>query len=398
VNLFTRKASRAHGTASVAVVVQADGASGEDPEQPPQADVSNAGVEIDSMPPPVSGPSPGARVWTDGEADVAPAVGGAEEAATVAHLELTNPASNSTDLADDGATPIVGEAPWSSGPVAFGDAAKLGPHPRGLPAQPWRVSDYVADTVLDGMAAGSIEVRGVSARGHSHRYVGTVRQDSFALGAAGRYFAFAVADGLGSAEWSHVGSATAAREAVKWEQLEFAGEHVAREGSILRMPGLATYVTRAAFERGLTERDVATTLVLAAVPKEPEVDTEGRPFWTVAIFSVGDSGAAIIRDGSWTRVNADAHSADGIASTATDALPFSVKPERVLLKVQPGDVLVLATDGVLNVAAANAEYRDALVALWSEGVPEPAELLRYVDATVKSYDDDRTFVGIRFAG
>ena len=60
-------------------------------------------------------------------------------------------------------------------------------------------------------------VRGVSQRGHLHRYNGAPRQDDFAVHQLpdGRVIAL-VADGVSGAPQSHIGASTVAKHAAEW--------------------------------------------------------------------------------------------------------------------------------------------------------------------------------------
>ena len=68
------------------------------------------------------------------------------------------------------------------------------------------------DVVIDGWSTEAMTVRGVSQRGHLHRYNGAPRQDDFAVHHLpdGRVIVL-VADGVSQAPQSHIGASTAIR-------------------------------------------------------------------------------------------------------------------------------------------------------------------------------------------
>ena len=271
--------------------------------------------------------------------------------------------------------------------LEFGPRAVLRPEPNVVTPQSLRLEDHVSDTELDGARVGACEVRAVSVRGHAHRWEGEVRQDSFALGLNGDRLLLAVADGVGSASASHVGSNTAVREAVR-EALD--------PTSVISRARQAVH--DAAIMRSLEPRSVSTTIVVAEVPAVPDL-VEGQSTWTVTLSQLGDSPAVRLRFGEWEFLRppgAAAADAGELTNSAVEALPLSGKATTWTETFLPGDVLLLVTDGVSNLATANSEYRDAIASLFADHTPSMAELLRVVDATVKSFDDDRTLVAHQF--
>src|SRR6202000_1883202 len=73
------------------------------------------------------------------------------------------------------------------------------------------------DVVIDGWSTDVMTVRGVSQRGHLHRYNGAPRQDDFALHRLpdGRVIVL-VADGVSGALQSHIGASTVTKQAADW--------------------------------------------------------------------------------------------------------------------------------------------------------------------------------------
>lgn len=272
-------------------------------------------------------------------------------------------------------------------PLEFGPEARLRPEPNGVTPQPVRLEDHVSDTELDGGRVGANEIRAVSARGHMHRWEGDVRQDAFAFGLSGNRLVLAVSDGVGNAVASSVGSNAAVRESSR---------EVLDENTVVSRARQA--VQDAAVARGLSPRDVSATLVAASVPVEP---TRGgdKSLWPVTIYQLGDSVAVRLRGGAWDVLHhpdARQTGSDDLTNSAVDALPHSGDAAIWIEHFEPEDVLLLVTDGVSNLATANDEYKQAIISLFDMRTPSMAELLRVVDATVKSFDDDRTVVALRF--
>jgi serine/threonine protein phosphatase PrpC len=264
----------------------------------------------------------------------------------------------------------------------------------------------IPDMVVDGAAHEALTVRAASVRGDSHRYHSEPRQDSLAVTRIGEQGAdelllLAVADGVGSAARSHVGSQQACRLAALYLDTVAAELAAAlRESDPARFAGaadpalrhVATLLAHQARERGEDPGAYATTLRMLLVPLDPAVRVRG-------FLAVGDGGTALLRDGRWYLgiTDPDPHSdgeGDGVIDTRTAALPHSHRAQAQLLgPAQPGDVLVLCTDGLSTPLAGDAGMRDFLGRAWGAGpVPAPADFLWQLQYRVKSYDDDRTAV------
>lgn len=278
----------------------------------------------------------------------------------------------------------------SNAPRRFGPPANLSPVPRRLAMQ-LSASRHVPDTALDWLDAAVGRVRALSTRGHMHRYAGEVRQDSFGIGTPEGYLTLAVADGVGSSSASHIGSAFAARTSVTLTTLTQALD---APGTVAVSLGYLTSTMHTlAAEAGLEPRQLSTTLVLAAIADQQP--SEGG--FEVILAQVGDSSAWRLRDGQWTELGAEPEDAESPIITAVESMPLHPTARVWRETFHPGETLALVSDGVGNILPANREFADALAALWQVDAPAPAELLSVLDATVKSYDDDRTFVGLRFA-
>ncbi|MER5402175.1 protein phosphatase 2C domain-containing protein [Streptomyces sp. NPDC002599] len=303
-----------------------------------------------------------------------------------------------------GSVPALG-APFHSGPKP----PLYAPEPRELPSvREDPTAALTPDMVVDGAGYGPLTVRAASVRGDSHRYQGEPRQDSLAvvrLGTPGPdgLLLLAVADGVGSAARSHVGSQEACRLAAM--ELDSVSAELAETLRAGDRPGFAALVDTAvgrvatllahrAREHGDDPAAYATTLRALLVPLDPRVRARG-------FLAVGDGGTALLRAGEWNLSLTDPeHDGDGMIDTRTAALPHGHRARALLLApALPGDVLVLCTDGLSTPLAGDAGMRDFLGAGWGRGVvPAPADFLWQLQYRVKSYDDDRTAVVLWEAG
>ncbi|MEU9200139.1 protein phosphatase 2C domain-containing protein [Streptomyces sp. NPDC048332] len=260
------------------------------------------------------------------------------------------------------------------------------------------------DIVVDGAAYGPLVVRAASVRGDSHRYLGEPRQDALCvtrIGSpdSGELLLLAVADGVGSAARSHVGSNEVCRQAAVYLD-RVAGDLL----DALRAEDLAAFTARADEAVGsiavlladLAHREgqfrpeaYATTLRILLVPLDPAVRTRG-------FMAVGDGGTALLRNGAWYLdvTQEEDPEASGMIDTRTAALPLArTAVTRLLGPAAPGDVLVLSTDGLSTPLSGDQGMRDFLNEAWGTGtVPGPADFLWQSQFRVKSYDDDRSVV------
>ncbi|MBY9075962.1 protein phosphatase 2C domain-containing protein [Nocardioides sp. WL0053] len=283
-------------------------------------------------------------------------------------------------------------------PLSFGPAAVLKPQPPRLPDWPHTAMEHVPDTAIDWLDTEVGHVRAVSARGHMHRYLGEVRQDSYGLGLVEDVLVISVADGLGSAEWSHMGSAVASAEAARWKGFLELTCGDAAPFETVSMEALAEELAAVAADRGVDVREVATTLVAAAV-RTRQMSEQGIAF-EVTLLQVGDSTAwrCSSEEGGWVKLGEEPDDRSTLISTAVDPLPLHHEARVWRETFEAGETLALVSDGVGNMFQANSDYASVLAGLWQDGAPTPSRLLEVVDATVKSFDDDRTFVGIHFPG
>jgi len=229
--------------------------------------------------------------------------------------------------------------------------------------------------------------RSASVRGDDHRYYGEPRQDSavcFSVTDQEHSFVvLGVADGVGSQPMSHIGSYAALLGLGKapnaW-QLLADGRH--QEAALAFATSAQREVVRFASGYKVDPIATSTTLTFAVIWSDA---AGGRNF---VVARVGDSEAHLIRGAEWIALFGNSADAD-LESTGTYCLPSNgTVPEVVAGTLLPGDVLLVCTDGFAGTLNA-AGRREHLQQSW-QTPPSLTELLWQVDASVRSYGDDRS--------
>ncbi|NLE82320.1 MAG: protein phosphatase 2C domain-containing protein [Rhodococcus sp.] len=275
----------------------------------------------------------------------------------------------------------------------FGAPARLKAVPEKHVEAPLRSYENVRDTVIDWVDDKHGQLRAASVRGHIHRYEAGVRQDNFAFSRGANYLALAVSDGVGNAKASHLGSAFASRTVVESESL-LRDIVSARHPADVSLRDIATLLRSVATDAGVEGGDVSTTLTAAVI-----LDNQSQAGETsVVLAQIGDSPAYRLSRGEWIELSCPAlQSRPGdLIDNSVNPLPGHFMASVWVETFHPGETLVLVSDGVGDPVKSNGEYAAALAALWHRTAPSPADLLKVLDATVKSFDDDRTMIALRF--
>ncbi|MFD7446306.1 protein phosphatase 2C domain-containing protein [Streptomyces sp. NPDC059909] len=281
------------------------------------------------------------------------------------------------------------------------------PHPLGRPSV--RDADEFAAfspaVLLDGARVGRLTVRAASVRGDSHNWEGNCRQDAMTVTRIGppeaEMLLLAVADGVGSALYSHVGSDAFSRLAAVY--LDREAESIYAALCAQNEADLRTLATKAVAgaagelrsgwassaghkSRPYADQDYATTLHVLLIPTDARVRER-------VLCSVGDGGLFVLRQGRWE--HGDPNDGGGLLDTRTEALPHAYHSVKAaLLRTVPGEVLLLGTDGITNpLTQKDPEFALRLADAWSGPVvPSMSDFLWQAQTRAMSYDDDRTVI------
>jgi hypothetical protein len=245
---------------------------------------------------------------------------------------------------------------------------------------PGAPSGVIAD--FGSLADGLVALRAASVRGLSHQHDGSPRQDSYAIISTPSSIVVAVADGVGSAPYSHLGSRVAADTAAA----------VAATGAGAEAVVVAAIAAISEQARRL-DRDpaaLATTLLVL----EADIGVAAEP-WPVRVTEWGDTRASVYLPGSvvdghpdWRRV---CPGRDDVAANVR-ALPLHRVPTTWGSTVWfPGEVLMAATDGIDSVLDPTNVIGHGLALAWLE---QPTMWQFIADVAFESAGarDDRTAV------
>jgi serine/threonine protein phosphatase PrpC len=256
------------------------------------------------------------------------------------------------------------------------------------------------DVVIDGWSSDALTMRGVSQRGHLHRYNGAPRQDDFAVHrlSDGRVV-IVVADGVSASPQSHIGAAVAVKQAADWLRSNIGADLASLDwNALMRHAAYAlTVSTQTLF--GLpapdpvrAEEELATTLVCVVI--EPASGGVLRAH----LVGVGDSGAWLVSADRFASVLGGKRPADsGVASSAVAALPRVPNHlEAAVVDVGPDEVLLIGTDGIGDPLGTGegAVGRLILDVVMRPCPPSLIEFAHAVDFSRENFDDDRTLVAV----
>jgi serine/threonine protein phosphatase PrpC len=307
------------------------------------------------------------------------------------------------------ASPLVTRRPGvSPAPAQAADppAALVPPRfGRGSKAQalPWLLP---AHTVYPGVVAdearlGDLAVRAASVIGPGHRCEEPVtpRQDAYRLGRdeSGRHLVVAVADGVSSSRFAELGATVAASAAVNIlrERLTLSPDPAELAAPRI-FGGVAAQMSDAAASRNLGDADVCAALITAVIPAGPvsgDAPQEPREMW---VAWVGDASVWTLRDGAWTFVAGDRkHASGGLESNAVaHVLPNSpLEVATASIRLTPGAVVAVVTDGVGDVLATLAEANRHFARNWARP-PSSTSFVNDVSYDAERFIDDRTAVAI----
>jgi hypothetical protein len=279
---------------------------------------------------------------------------------------------------------------WS--PIVVGDPV-FEFEPKPPPPGPYR-----PDTLFDGWSAGRFTVRLASVRGYSHRYSGTPRQDEAQVAFHRRSgaVAFAVADGVSSADYSHVGSSVACQSAVARiiRQLSAPGQGFSWrdlvEEAVEDLAAWAAHMLgRDQVEPAEVEARFATTLVAGyALPT-----AQGA---VVSMIQIGDSGAWLLRRGRYYPVLDEKNDPRApLISSAVSPLPrIPAALTPVEFSLPAASALLIGSDGFGDPLGDGSGMVGQLFARHLTSPPSGLALAHLLDFSRETFDDDRTLVAL----
>lgn len=274
-------------------------------------------------------------------------------------------------------------------PMVFDHSSTAGKAPWLLPA-----GNAVLQTGLaaDGVRLGDLEVRAATMVGADHRcgHPAKPRQDAYSLAQTqdGQYLLAAVADGVSNSRHSDLGARVAASKMTRELSAIISGTG--------RWPAnvadLATSIARdmagTAKGRGISEDEVQCVLAAVAIPARANLDGR-RKLWVAWIGDVS----------IWLRQGGDLHRITGEEKQGPDpnalstTLPFHPHEMRVgSCEAEPGDSVIVMTDGLSDSLDMVAGVREYFVSQWSERPPHPAAFLYSLCYDAPGQTDDRTAV------
>ncbi|HTU80254.1 MAG TPA: protein phosphatase 2C domain-containing protein [Solirubrobacteraceae bacterium] len=317
---------------------------------------------------------------------------------------------------------------------------------------------YRGDTLVDGGLAFGLTVRAASVRGLAKRWAGGPRQDDVCLGLhePTRTLVAAVADGVSGAARSQLGAALAVRHAVAavtrqldaGTELDWGAVFAQASWALVEAHRAASGDPQAGPEQAAAS--LATTLLVAAISQhaeeppaaeppaaisqhaeeppaeEPQAEAAsaagvsaaevsaaevsadelsergsdggrpaGEPCVSAQLASVGDSCALLLADWRFTQVQGDGPSERGLIGGPVRALPRAASElSATRLKLAPGEVLLLASDGFALPLAGGEGEVGAVFARELHRPPALLDFARMLDFSRSTYDDDRTLVAI----
>lgn len=282
------------------------------------------------------------------------------------------------------------EAAASDTPI-FGEPGRSGGILGSSPTEPaW------PDSAIDAMELPNASLRAASCRGRSHRFAGTLRQDAYAWRMTGDTLLLAIADGVSSGARSDVAARLAVDLATRIlaDQLSSGVAGHAIDWDLIVKTAAARILRAAQNVTGesITADNIGTvmsTTLLAAVVTPSDGGSSA-----VSLGYLGDTSAWRLRDGAWTSLTPLKNDGAAIASSSVSALPTHIEISTIDIDLQPDDALFLMSDGVGDaMGAGTGEVPSRLAELWASP-PGLHTFGSHVDFQRKSFDDDRTVMGL----
>jgi hypothetical protein len=293
-----------------------------------------------------------------------------------------------------------------------------------IAARASRIVQTRPDLSVDWAELGAVEFRAASIRGLGHFADGKPRQDACGVAFApnSRWLVGCVADGVSAATYAHQAADIAVATFTREIGNDFAGVHpavypeewqgiVSRVGWQAATDQVSREINLAAEERfrkgfersgdqeslgrletgGLPDHDarqvLATTAVVFAVATSPLAD--GRiPF--AVVVAAGDSSAMILSEGTWHPISAVKNAGAEVASSEVRPLPRSTVVVPTAGFLEPGQALVVMTDGIGDPLGSGSGVVGRFLAERWASPPDPIVFANDIAFYRKSFVDDRT--------
>ncbi len=268
-------------------------------------------------------------------------------------------------------------------------------------ALPWHIPHRSAQNGIaaDQVRVGAFDIRAASVVGPGHRCESdsaAPRQDAYRIGRTrdNLYAVIAVADGLSSARLSDLGANAAASHAVRIlrEQLDQRAR-IADLDAAAVFAEIAQHLVKEARNRNASAADLATVLI-TAVLQQPAGDDAAARGW---VAWIGDSSGWVLEPEArlWIQRFGEAKNEGEYASNAVSgALPDAPQLVRQSeFRLGPGDVFVLATDGMADAWSADQRVNGFFAERWRSPQQAPY-FVNDVGYDAPQRNDDRTAVAI----
>ncbi|MGP4009190.1 protein phosphatase 2C domain-containing protein [Streptomyces sp. 4N124] len=239
-----------------------------------------------------------------------------------------------------------------------------------------------------GLLGESVVVRAASLAGTSHLHEGKARQDEYCISQVGNVIIAAVADGLGSADFSHHGAGLAVHRACHHVRTILKADgNVEALGFEAIVGELNRELTELAGELTVGPDRVSTTVVvLVAEQRGPD---EAWPFVTAR---VGDSTVRLLRDDQWPTIFQDQDDHAGPVNNVQPLPSSPAVPQVAHGEWHAGDVIVLLSDGVdVPLGRGAGAVGRELAQAWKTP-PEPLQFVSQLSFRRRATADDRTAV------
>lgn len=257
---------------------------------------------------------------------------------------------------------------------------------------PFQASGVVDDSfvsppavISDSFSLDHYEVRAASRLGKSHAYRREPRQDDYFVTTAAedRYLVTLVADGLGSAKYSHYGSHWTCRLLAKSIDLHLRDS----VGEIAPMIDRAALELKKHFDSHFQDESdinmLSTTIVGLIAPL-----SGGKGIG----FRIGDSDLMVNSRTGWKSVF-ESPAVGMIADTATKAFPSTTTPEVTVVDIG-SDCLLLGTDGVFGPLEQSPDVVGATFSTELGGPVDEVTFMRLIGFNRRGAHDDRTAVAV----